>query len=46
VVWSDGEGEFGEGSREPMTWVDILAEFVVAAAEVLDERMPGTDHSR
>jgi hypothetical protein len=26
-------------------WIDIKAEFVVAAAEVLQERVPGGDHS-
>lgn len=41
---SDGAGEFGEGRREPMRLVSIHAEFVVAAAKVLDERVPGTDH--
>jgi hypothetical protein len=25
-VVSDGAGEFGEGSREPMSWVDIQTE--------------------
>ena len=29
---SDGEGEFGEGRREPMFRVGSRAEFVVAAA--------------
>ena len=41
----DSEGEFGEDRGEPMSWIDIKAEFVVAAAEVLDERMPCIDHS-
>jgi hypothetical protein len=41
---SDGAGEFGEGSREPMSMVSIHAEFVEAAAEILDERVPATDH--
>jgi len=36
-------GEFGEGCREPMPWAGLHAEFVVAAAEVLDERVSGTD---
>ena len=36
-------GEFGEGCRESMPGVDIDAEFVVAAADVLDEGVPGTD---
>ena len=37
-------GEFGEGRREPMSWISIHAEFIVAAAEILDERVPATDH--
>jgi hypothetical protein len=41
---SDGVGEFGEDCCEPMSWVDIPAEFVVASSEVLDKRMSGTDH--
>ena len=41
---SDDEGEFGEDRTEPMAQVDIDTEFIVAAAEVLDERVPGTDH--
>ena len=32
--------------REPMPRVDIDSEFVVAAAQVLDERMPCADYSR
>jgi hypothetical protein len=36
-------GEFGEDLRESMPGVCIDSEFVVAAAEVLDEGMPGTD---
>lgn len=38
-------GEFGESHRKPMSQLDIHAEFVVAAAEVLHERVPGTDHA-
>jgi hypothetical protein len=38
-------GEFGEGRREPMPWVELHAEFVVAAAEVLNECVSGTDHA-
>jgi len=38
---SDGEGEFGEGRREPVARVEVGGEFVVAAAEVLRE----VDHS-
>src|SRR5947209_3168984 len=45
VPRSDGEGEFGEGRREPMLWVEFYAEFVVAAADVLDECVSGTDHA-
>ena len=37
---SDGEGQFGEGRREPMVPGDVHPEFVVSAAEVLDERVP------
>jgi hypothetical protein len=37
---SDGAGEFGEDRCESMPWVDIHAEFVVAAVEVLDESVP------
>lgn len=40
---SDGEGKFGEGCWEPMSGVDVKAEFVVAAAEVLHEGVPGAD---
>jgi hypothetical protein len=43
---SDGEGEFSEDRWEPMLWIDIQAEFIVAAAEVLDECVPGTDYVR
>jgi hypothetical protein len=45
VPRSDGEGEFGEGRREPMLWVEFHAEFVVAAADVLDECVSGADHA-
>jgi hypothetical protein len=44
VLRSDGEGEFGEGGREPMLWVLIHAELVVATSEVLDEGVSGVDH--
>ncbi len=40
----DGEGEFGEGGREPMLWVLLHAEFVVATSEVLDEGVASADH--
>ena len=44
VPRSDGEGEFGERRREAQLCRDVGGEFVVAAAEVLDEGMPGGDH--
>jgi hypothetical protein len=40
---SDGNGEFGEGRRELSLRVSIDAEFVVAAPEVLDERVAGAN---
>ena len=45
VPRSDGEGEFGKGRWEAMLWVEFHAEFVVAAADVLDECVSGTDHA-
>ena len=45
VPRSNAEGEFGEGRREPTLWVEFHAEFVVAAADVLDEGVAGTDHA-
>ena len=41
---SDGEGEFGERGGEAMSGIGVDAEFVVAAAQILDERMTGVDH--
>jgi hypothetical protein len=41
----DGVGEFAEDRRKPMPGLDIHAQFVVAATEVLNECVPGTDHS-
>jgi hypothetical protein len=41
---SDGTGEFGEDCCELMPLGDIHADFVVAAMEVLDERVHGTNH--
>jgi hypothetical protein len=38
-------GEFGEGRCESIFRVDIRAEFVVAAAHVLDKGVSGADHS-
>ncbi len=40
---SDGESEFGERGGEPILGISVDAEFVVAAAEVLDEGVPGAD---
>ncbi len=42
---SDRERELGEGRRQLMWRVGIQAEFVVAAAEILHERMSCTNHS-
>lgn len=42
---SDGEDEFDEGLRDPMPPVDIKAEFVRAAGEILDEGVPRADYS-
>jgi hypothetical protein len=46
VHCSDGGGEFTEGRREPVPWMDIEAEFVMAAVEVLHECTFCADHSR
>ena len=40
VPRSDCEGEFGEGRRKPMLWVEFHAEFVVAAAGSRQEIWP------
>ena len=40
---SDGKGEFGEACLEPAAGLGIEAEFVVFAAQVLDERMAAAD---
>lgn len=45
LLRSEGVGEFGEVRCEPMSSVDINADFVVASSEVLDERVSGADHS-
>jgi hypothetical protein len=42
---SDGEGKVGEGDREPMARIEVDGEFIVSAAEVLDEGVSGTDQS-
>ena len=41
---SDGVGEFSEDCREPMPRIDIDAEFVVTAAQVLHKRVSRADH--
>jgi hypothetical protein len=41
---SESEGEFSEGREEPLPWIGIKAEFVVVAAEVLDEGVPSADY--
>jgi hypothetical protein len=38
---SDGHRELVEGCADPVAGGDVGGEFVVAAAEVLDEAMPG-----
>lgn len=44
-VLLDGEGEFGEGRGESVVRVEVEGQFVVTAAQVLDEGMSCTDHS-
>ena len=39
----DGKGEFSEAHLEPAAGLGIGAEFVMSAAQVLDERVPATD---
>ena len=46
VCCSDGSGEFGEDHQESVVQVEIEGQLVVSAAQVLDERMSSTDHSR
>jgi hypothetical protein len=41
---SDGECEFGESRWKSTLQIDLEAEFVVAAGDVLHERMSGGDH--
>jgi hypothetical protein len=41
----DDESEFGEGRREPIPWVDIHAEFVMSAADVLHEGVSDANHA-
>jgi hypothetical protein len=37
---SDGKGKFGEARLEPAARLNIVSEFVVATAQVLNERVP------
>jgi len=46
VGCSDGEREFGEGCWESVVWGEIDGQLIVSAAQVLDKRRSGTDHSR
>src|SRR5918994_5856126 len=41
---SDGEGKFGEDRLKSAAGLSSVSEFVVAAAQVLNERVPATDH--
>ena len=41
---SDDEGKFGEDRLKPAAGLSIVSEFVVATAQVLNERVPATDH--
>ena len=41
--WSDRRRELGERCRQSELWRDVGGEFVVAAAEVLDQRVAGGD---
>jgi hypothetical protein len=42
--WSDRQGELVEGSQDPKVCFFFGPEFVVAAADVLDEGVSGADH--
>jgi hypothetical protein len=43
---SDGHRELVEGCADPVAGGDVGGEFIVAAAEVLDERVPSGDGPR
>lgn len=45
VLSSAGVGEFRERLRDPVTRIDIKAEFAMAAVQVLDKGMPCADYS-
>jgi hypothetical protein len=40
----DRAGEFSKSRREPMSWISVQAEFVVSAAQVLDECMASANY--
>lgn len=44
VLRSDGKCELGEGGRQSVLWIDVGGEFVVATAQVLQERVTSRDH--
>lgn len=44
VCCSNGQCEFGEGCWESVVGVEVNGQFVVSAAQVLDERMSCADH--
>jgi hypothetical protein len=46
IGWSDSHCELVEGCAEAVAVRDVGGEFVVAAAQILDERMPGGDDPR
>jgi Domain of unknown function (DUF4158) len=46
VCCLDAESEFGEGCWDPVVRVEVEGQFVVSAAQVLDERMSCADHLR
>ncbi len=43
---SNGRRELVEGCLDPVAGGDIGGDFVVSAAQILDERMPGGDDPR
>jgi hypothetical protein len=43
--WSDRQGQVVEGSQDPEVYYFLSPKFVVSAADILDERVPGSDHS-
>jgi len=43
--WSDQQGQLVEGSQDPEVCYFLGPEFVVSAADVLHECVPGADHA-